>query len=106
MAPVGSQTRNAALLDIVKKLQYIRVNSAVNTIIKIENSEYIVKVVGCNAYWFLPAVAERPIMAGLPNASLCPHLGIGLYGLSDYKQSEKKHYSKDIKVLSVNVKNK
>jgi hypothetical protein len=105
MAQDGSKTSNAALLDIVKKLQYIRDNSATNTIIKIENPEYLVKVVGCNAYWFLPAVAERPIMEGFPNSRLCPNLGVIFYGLSDYNSSEKKLASEVFEVVTLNIKN-
>lgn len=102
---VGSQASNPALLEIVKKLQYIRDNSATNTIIKIENPEYLVKTVGCNVYWFLPAVAERPIMEGFPNARLCPNLGVIYYGLSDYNPSKRKLTSDVFKVITLNIKN-
>lgn len=70
---------------IVKQLQDIRDNSATNAQIKIENPERLVSKIGCKAYWFLPAVMERPLVDGLPNKNLCPQYYYeGTYGVLDY----------------------
>lgn len=99
------QVDNIALQQIVKRLQYVRDNSTTNTIIKIDDPAYLVKIIGCNAYWFLPAVLERPIENGLPDSELCPDLGSTFYGLSDYNLSDKKLTSDSFKVLIFNLKN-
>lgn len=92
-----------ALQIVVKQLHDIRDNSPINLLVKIENPEELIGKIGCNAYWFLPAVMERPLIDGLPNKDLCPSVSNGFYGLSDYHANEKKLISEDFKVVRVRI---
>jgi hypothetical protein len=82
-----SETKNErphvkGLPDIVNQLQELRGALAKNTIVEIKNKKILVDKIGCKAYWFLPAIIERPILDGLPNNDPCPN--DGYYGLRDY----------------------
>lgn len=92
------------LSPIVRQLQNIRENTTINTLIKIENPEILVEKIGCNAYWFLPALMERPLIDGLPSKKLCPDISDSFYGLSDYKINDKKPLiSKNFKIVPVRL---
>lgn len=96
----GNVANIDGLQAIVKQLHAIRDNSPINILVKIENPEELVGKIGCNAYWFLPAVMERPMIDGLPKNDLCYS---GFYGLSNYKANENKMIPKDFKVVRVRL---
>jgi hypothetical protein len=75
--------------DIVKQLQDVRRNSKKDTFVKIKNPEFLVNMIGCKSYWFLPAVMERPVVEGIPSQGVCKGYD-GTYGLSDYKNLKEK----------------
>ena len=81
------ETRDQEFNLIVKQLQNIRDNSPPNILVKIQNPELLVSKIGCKAYWFFPAIIERPLIGNVPNKYVCPGeiVEYGFYGLSDYK---------------------
>lgn len=116
---VSKSTKVGAMQDIVKQLHDIRDKSPKNVLVKIENPELLVSKIGCDAYWFLPAVMERPLIDGLPDNDLCPrfeglhkedsgtsvHKSVHrtFYGLIDYDVNHKKLISEDFKVVRVKL---
>lgn len=91
------------VLQIIKQLHEIRDKSPTNVIVKIENPEFLVSKIGCNAYWFFPAVMERPLIDGLPIKAPCSGYQKGLYGLSDYNGKEMKLISDGFTVVHVKL---
>lgn len=72
---------------IVKQLRYIRDNTPKNTLVKIDNPEVLMNKFGCQTYWYIHVVIERPLVDGLPDKTLCSRdmYNAGFFGLSDYK---------------------
>lgn len=70
---------------IDQQLRMVRENVSADVLVRIENPELLVNQIGCKAYWFFPAVMERPLAEGLPNNDLCPDFH-GSYGLSEYNE--------------------
>ncbi|QKI75529.1 hypothetical protein [Achromobacter xylosoxidans] len=84
IAAVQSQPEKLVdLSTIVKQLHAVCDGTPRKTILVIDNPQVLVSKIGCHAYWFFPAVAQRPILDGLPDLKLCPNLET-LYGLADY----------------------
>lgn len=77
------ERRPVGLSATLETLEGIRDSVPLDVLIKVENPEVLVGKIGCKAYWFLPAVMERPLIDGLPNVGLCPDFK-GIYGLGDY----------------------
>ncbi|WP_416049402.1 hypothetical protein [Cupriavidus basilensis] len=73
----------ASLSATLEKLEGVRDRAPSDVLIKVENPEVLVGKIGCKAYWFLPAIMERPLVDGLPDVGLCPDFK-GTYGLLDY----------------------
>ncbi len=80
-------SQSAELKTIIKQLQSVRDDAPKNSMVKVLNSENLQRIVGCNAYWMIPAVMEHPVVDGLPDTELCPQYSTtqkGTYGLSEY----------------------
>ena len=84
--------KNIELEYMVAQLQSIRNSAPINSIVRVENSVTLQRIVGCKAYWMIPAVMERPLQSGLPDLELCPEFDSelkGTYGLSAYYTDKK-----------------
>lgn len=94
------------LSAIVTQLQKVRDNLPVDSLVKVENPEVLVGMIGCTTYWFLPAVIQRPMIDGLPvDRDKCKTDGIpdGHYGLSDYASGRRASASDNFKIWSVTL---
>lgn len=96
----------AGLPDLVKQLRQIRDTTPEHTLVKIENPARLIKILGCHkAYWFLPAVTERPLASGLLTNGLCPDwVASGFYGLADYRNLEENISSKNFNILNIKIR--
>lgn len=94
------------LPSMIAQLQKVRDTTPKDTVIKVENIDVLVSVVGCGAHWLLPAVMERPIIHGLPaDPQRCKQDGIpaGYYGLADYEGKAGAATSSNFPVVDVTL---
>lgn len=69
----------------VSQLMVLRDQLPLNSSVRVLNASLLAEKMGCPAFWAIPALLERPVIAGLPSEGWCVEYKSGYYGLSDYK---------------------
>jgi hypothetical protein len=69
----------------VSQLMAVRDRLPLDSSVRVLNASLLAKKMGCPAFWAIPAILERPIVAGLPGDGWCTEYKNVYYGLSDYK---------------------
>lgn len=74
--------RNHDMENVLMQLLDKREGFTKSSAILISNQQEVVARIGCNVFWLLPAITERPFVGALPDGVSCKR--DSYYGLADY----------------------
>jgi hypothetical protein len=97
----AGSVRNPDVEHVLEQLYAMRKDTARLSVISITNRQELVSKIGCNVYWLLPAIAERPFVGALPDGVRCKR--DSYYGLADYT-SQHSEIPLGMNVTTVSIK--